>query len=40
MILFLLFDACCASEEAFFDRFERVFLAKRSSNGEFGEKWG
>jgi hypothetical protein len=36
----LLFDARWGSEEAFFDRFARGFLAKRSSNGEFGEKSG
>jgi hypothetical protein len=35
-----LFDAWCESAEAFFDRFARKFLAKRSSNGEFGEKLG
>ncbi len=33
----LLFDARWGSEEAFFDRFARGFLAKRSSNVEFGE---
>jgi hypothetical protein len=36
----LLFDAQSASEEAFFGRFARAFLPKRSSNGEFGERLG
>jgi hypothetical protein len=36
-LCFLLFDARCASEEAFFDQFARDFLAKRSSNLGFGE---
>jgi hypothetical protein len=40
MILFLLFDARSASEEAFFERFARAFLAKMSSHVGFGEKTG
>jgi hypothetical protein len=39
-ILFLLYDARSASEEAFLERFARAFLAKRSTNVEFGEKLG
>jgi hypothetical protein len=41
MILFLLFDARSASEEAFLEQFVGAFLAKGSSNVGFGEKsWG
>ena len=32
------FDARWASEEAFFERSARAFLAKKSSNVGFGEK--
>jgi hypothetical protein len=39
-ISFLLFDAWLASEEAFFERFARTFLAKRSCKVGFGEKLG
>jgi hypothetical protein len=34
---FLLFNACCASKEAFFYQFARNFLAERSFNVGFGE---
>jgi hypothetical protein len=35
---FFFFDAPWASDEAFFERFARAFLEKRSSNIGFGEK--